>query len=145
MIRFSLAPSLSSPALRGRIWVGAFLLVLAACGHDGSAATLNAPVQLAPGQTAVFKDEQLKVQLVSVADSRCPTDVTCLWAGEALVRLAIHSRGKGFEQELKELQKSPLDGYVFEILEVLPARGPEAQRIAPADYRVTLKVIRESH
>jgi hypothetical protein len=119
-------------------------VALAACGRDGSAATLNAPIQLAPGQSAVFKDENLKVQVVDIADSRCPSDVTCLWAGEALVRLTIQSKGKASERELKEFQKGALDGYVVEILQVLPARGPEAQRIAPADYRVTLKVALQS-
>jgi hypothetical protein len=118
------------------------LVALAACGRDGSAATLDAPIQLAPGQSAVFSDENLKVQLDSVADSRCPTDVACLWAGEAVVRLTIHSQGKASAHEVKEFQKGALDGYVFEILQVLPARGPEAQRTAPADYRVTLKVVR---
>jgi hypothetical protein len=115
-------------------------VALAACGRDGSAATLDVPIQLAPGQSAVFKDEDLQVQLVEVSDSRCPTDVTCLWAGEAVVRLAIRSKGKASEHELKEFQKGALDGYLCEILQVLPPRGPEAQRIAPADYRVTLKV-----
>jgi hypothetical protein len=122
------------------VWV----VALAACGRDGSAATLDAPIQLAPGQPAVFKDQNLKVQIVDIADSRCPTDVTCLWAGEARVRLTIQSEGKASEHEIKEFQKGALDGYVFEILEVLPARGREAQRIAPADYRVTLKVARQS-
>lgn len=116
-------------------------VALAACGRDGSAAALDTPIQLAPGQSAVFKDDNLRVQLVGVSDSRCPTDVACLWAGAAAVRLAIRSKGKTVEHELKE--KGALDGYVFEILEVLPARGPEAQRIAPADYRVTLKVVRQ--
>ena len=119
-------------------------VALAACGRDGSAATLNTPIQLAPGQSAVFEDENLKVQLVDVSDSRCPTDVTCLWAGEAVARLTISSKGKASEHELKEFQKGALDGYVFEILQVLPARGAEAQRIAPADYRVTLKVTLQS-
>ena len=119
-------------------------VALAACGRDGSAATFDMPIQLAPGQSAVFKEQQLQVQLISVADSRCPTDVTCLWAGEVVVRLAIRSQGKVSEHELKELQKGALDGYVFEILNVLPARGPQAQRIAPADYRVTLKVTRQA-
>jgi hypothetical protein len=117
-------------------------VALAACGRDGSAAALDTPIQLVPGQSAVFETENLQVQLVSVADSRCPTDVTCLWAGEAVARLAIRSKGQTAEHELKEFQKGALDGYVFEILEVLPARGPEAQRIAPADYRVTFKVTR---
>jgi hypothetical protein len=121
------------------LMVSIWAVALAACGRDGSAATLNEPIQLAPGQSAVFHDN-LKVRLVDVSDSRCPTDVTCLWAGEAIVRLTISSKGKTSEHELKEFQKGALDGYVFEILQVLPARGAEAQRIAPADYRVTLKV-----
>ena len=118
-------------------------VALACCGRDGSAAALDTPIQLAPGQSAVFNDDNLQVQLVGVSDSRCPSDVTCLWAGEAAVRLAIRSKGKTAEHELKEFQKGALDGYVFEILQVLPARGREAQRIAPADYRVTLKVVRQ--
>ena len=40
------------------------------------------------------------------------------------------------------MQNVAVDGYTVTVLEVLPARGPEAHRIAPADYRVTLKVTR---
>jgi len=117
-------------------------VALAGCGRDGLAATLNTPVQLAVGQAAVFKDADLKVHVLDVADSRCPTDVACFWAGAAVVRLAIRSRGKESQHEADELQKAAVDGYTIEILEVLPARGPSSQQIARADYRVTLKVTR---
>jgi hypothetical protein len=118
-------------------------VALAGCGRDGSAATLDAPIQLAPGESAVFKVEKLEVTFVAiVSDSRCPSDVTCVWAGELVVRLAIRSGGRQAEHELKEMQQAAADGYVVEVLEVLPARGPQEQRIAPADYRVTLKVTR---
>src|SRR5262245_64416546 len=67
-----------------------FAVALAACGRDGSAATLNAPIQLAPGQSAVFDGEDLEVKLVAVdSDSRCPSDVTCVWAGEVIARIAV--------------------------------------------------------
>jgi hypothetical protein len=118
-------------------------VALAGCGRDGSAATLNAPIQLAPGQSAAFKAEQLEVTFVGIAsDSRCPSDVTCVWAGELVVRIAIRSDGRQTEHELKEMQQATVDGYVVNLLEVLPARGPQEQRIAPNDYRVTLKVTR---
>ena len=69
-----------------------FAVALAACGRDGSAAALNAPIQLAPGQSAVFEAEKLEVQFVDIdSDSRCPSDVTCLWAGE-IVRAARDSQ-----------------------------------------------------
>ncbi|MDO9445893.1 MAG: hypothetical protein Q7K37_11305, partial [Dehalococcoidia bacterium] len=43
---------------------------------------------LQPGERAVFEagGERLEVLFVGVtADSRCPVDVTCIWAGEARV------------------------------------------------------------
>ena len=51
----------------GRYLVSMLIAVaLAACGRDGSAATLNAPIQLAPGQSAVFDAADLEVKFVSI-------------------------------------------------------------------------------
>jgi hypothetical protein len=126
----------------GRYFVALLLAVaLAGCGRDGSAAALNEPVQLAPGQSAVFKADKLVITFVEAgADSRCPTDVTCVWQGTVPVRLAIRSSGKVTQHEADVATDVAVDGYVVDVLDVLPARGPQSQRIAPADYRVTLKV-----
>jgi hypothetical protein len=122
-----------------------FAVALAGCGRDGSAATLDEPIQLAPGEAALFAAEKLEVTFVRVSsDSRCPTDVSCFWAGEILVRLAVRGNGIQAERDLKEFQKIALDGYIVDLLEVLPARGPQSQRIAASDYRVTLKVTRSN-
>ena len=118
-------------------------VALAACGRDGSAANLDEPIQLAPGQTAVFKAQKLEVTFVDVADdSRCPTDVTCFWQGAVVVRLKIRSSGNETPHELIEQQPVTVDGYTVSLLATFPARGPQSQRIAPADYRVTLRVTR---
>jgi uncharacterized lipoprotein YajG len=118
-------------------------VALAGCGRDGSAASLNEPIQLAPGQSAVFKAEKLEVTFVDiVSDSRCAADVTCVWQGAVTVRLAIRSDGRQTQHELMEAQQLTADGYVVDYLEVLPPRGPESHRIAASDYRVTLKVTR---
>jgi hypothetical protein len=119
-------------------------VALAACGRDGSAASfetpLDAPIQLAPGQSAVFAAEKLEVQFTGIAsDSRCPNDVTCVWAGEVLVQLAIRSKGQATQHEIKETQSVAIDNYTVTVLQVLPARA-SSHPIAPADYRVTLKV-----
>ena len=119
-----------------------FAVALAACGRDGLAATLNAPVQLAVGQSAVFKDADLKVQVVDVNDSRCPNDVACFWAGVVDVQLAIRSRGRQSRHAVDDSHKATVDGYTIEILEVLPPRGSSSLQIARADYRITLKVTR---
>ena len=120
-----------------------FAVALAACGRDGSAASLDEPFQLTPGQSAALKAEKLEIKFVDVAsDSRCATDVTCIWQGTVTVRLEIRSNGKVTQHEADASRDVAVDGYVVDVLDVLPARGPESQRIAPGDYRVTLKVTR---
>lgn len=128
----------------GRTFASILLAVaLAACGRDGSTATLDAPIQLAPGESAVFKAEKLEVTFVDVvSDSRCASDVTCVWQGAVTVRLLIRSGGKETQHELTESQSVAVGGYTVALLTALPARGPESHRIAPTDYRVTLKVSR---
>jgi hypothetical protein len=74
------------------------VLLLAACGkpapepvQDGSIpAALAEPFQLRINQSAVITSENIKVYFRKVlSDSRCPSDVTCVWAGEARVELVV--------------------------------------------------------
>ena len=120
-------------------------VALAACGRDGSAATLDAPIQLAPGQSAVFAAEDLAVKFVAIdSDSRCPSDVACVWAGEVIVRLSVRKDRHTREFAIKGNQNLPIEGFVVSVLDVLPP-PTSSQRIAPADYRVTLKVAAQAH
>ena len=129
--------------MSGRYFVFIVVAVaLAACGRDGSAATLNAPIQLEPGQSAVFDAENLAVKFIGIdSDSRCPSDVACVWAGEVVVRLSVRKDSRTQELSIKATQSLPVDGFSVTVLDVLPPRA-SSQRIAPADYRVTLKVAR---
>jgi hypothetical protein len=116
-------------------------IALAACGR-GSAATLNEPIQLAPGQWATFKTENLEVKFAGIDDdSRCPNDVTCVWAGEVVVRLTVRRDSRSKEVSVRETQALAVDGYTFSILQVLPPRASSGP-VAAADYRVTLKITR---
>jgi hypothetical protein len=128
----------------GRYFASILLAVaLAACGRGGSAASLDEPIQLAPGQSAIFRAEKIEVTFVElISDSRCPSDATCFWQGTVTVRLAIRSNGKTTQHEADAANDVTVDGYAVDVLDVLPARGPERQRIAAGDYRVTLKVTR---
>src|SRR3954468_19268812 len=100
----------------GRYFVSILLssicaVALAACGRDGSAATLNAPIQLAPGQSAVFDAENLEVKFVGIdTDSRCPSDVACVWAGEVIVRLSVRKDRRTKELAAKATQGLPIEG-----------------------------------
>jgi hypothetical protein len=59
----------------------------------------SAPVRLAPGESAALpvRDARLRFDRV-LEDSRCPTGVTCVWAGRA--RVAVSSR-TGASSELR--------------------------------------------
>ena len=49
---------------------------------------------LAPGQTAEVKRSGTRVTFRQVReDSRCPVDVTCVWAGDATVEVVISRTG----------------------------------------------------
>ena len=116
-------------------------VALAACGR-GSAATLDQPIQLAPGEWANFQAERLEVKFAGIAaDSRCPNDVTCVWAGDVVVRLILRRDSRNKEVAVKESQGLAGDGYKIGILQVLPPRASSGP-LAPADYRVTLKITR---
>jgi hypothetical protein len=66
---------------------------------------------LAPGQTAAVNGTDTRITFKQVReDSRCPVDVTCVWAGVAKIEIAI-SRG-GAPADAKILSISPPDNEV---------------------------------
>ncbi|MDP9203205.1 MAG: hypothetical protein M3P26_14915 [Gemmatimonadota bacterium] len=49
---------------------------------------------LAPGQTAAVNGTDTRITFKQVReDSRCPVDVTCVWAGDAKVEIVIARNG----------------------------------------------------
>lgn len=78
-----------------------------------------------------------------VADSRCPVDVTCVWAGEIRVALALESpqtEAPRIEFELATTAPTAeARGLAFELLGATPAPRSTA-KIAVADYRISLRV-----
>jgi hypothetical protein len=130
-------------------------LLLAGCssfavvGPDGDTARLDEPFTLAPGQSIRIRGTLLDVRFVGVTDdSRCPSDVVCVWEGDAAV---------GVETELVGVPESHTlhttggpgggpraverDGYRIELEELRPYPVSD-QAIAPAEYRATLVVTR---
>ena len=62
---------------------------------------------LAPGQTAEIKRSDTRITFRQVReDSRCPTDVTCVWEGDAKVEVVIARTGAPDETKLLSI-KSP--------------------------------------
>lgn len=49
---------------------------------------------LAPGQSATIKGTDTRITFTAVReDSRCPVDVTCVWAGDAKIEIVIDPNG----------------------------------------------------
>ena len=75
--------------------------------------SLGEEFELAVHQTAQISAENISVTFQEVLeDSRCPVDVTCIWAGLAKVSLQISVSGQ--ERELSLSTSPPENSAVFE-------------------------------
>lgn len=74
----------------------AVLFSAAVCGCTVAGAgdpTGTGAFSLSPGQIAIVSQSTVTVELVRVNDSRCPSDVVCVTAGEALTILKLRGAG----------------------------------------------------
>ena len=126
------------------------LLLLTAC--TPSSATRNDPAP--PDRTVALAWQQeanvdgLSIQFVGYRDSRCPADVTCVWAGEA--QAFVWVAGPGIEPHVVSLpwrgggEQRPQDanriGARTLWLEALEPRPRTDGKVSPGDHRVVLKV-----
>lgn len=70
-----------------------------AFGQEDSAETPKIAIKVAKGETVNVKGVSIKF-LEVVEDSRCPTGVTCIWAGRAIVKVQVTSNGNKEERTL---------------------------------------------
>ncbi len=107
-------------------------------------AALGEPFTLAQGDTVQVGPERVGITFEAVvSDSRCPTDVQCIRAGEAVVRVVM--AGQGQAAETVELQTTPnrsqasVFGYTLTLSRVLPEPNTKTP-IKASDYRATFIV-----
>jgi hypothetical protein len=100
--------------------------------------------ELRPGQTARVGDGGLLVGFRGVGtDSRCPTDVQCVWSGDAALNIAV-TIGRMAWTSLQlhtdvEPRSATFRDYTITVVSLRPAPHSES-RIRPQDYVVTLRV-----
>lgn len=129
------------------------LVVAAACGNasTGSSPVLpsieaatNQEFELAVGQKATVGSPAATVRFDTVtADSRCPIDAICVWAGDAALRFTI-AVGNGASKAVElhsftEPKRVTEGGAIIELLRVTPATDSR-KPIALKDYRARLIV-----
>jgi hypothetical protein len=100
----------------------------------------GAEFTLAPGATVAVKGTGVKIRFVAVTeDSRCPKDTTCIWAGEVKAQIDILKISQTWQVELPEGGNTAVDGRRVTLVRIEPQPTSTA-RIAPQDYRATLKM-----
>jgi len=74
----------------GIIILFCFLAACQATPQAGREVAIGEEFTLKPGESIVIKDETIKITFMElIEDSRCPTGVQCVWAGQARVALLV--------------------------------------------------------
>jgi len=113
-------------------------------------ASLGTPVQLGHQQGALIEAETLRIEFLEItADSRCPSDVVCIQAGQvtARLRLSLASEESAVQDVISltlgaaagDQAMAKFDGYTIELIEVDP-EPVSTEAIAPSQYVVTIVV-----
>lgn len=123
------------------------LLLFGACHQPA----VGPDTQQVPGQTVILAPGQevrvgslLRIWFGEVlSDSRCPTDVVCVWAGNAEVQIGL-ALGTGPTHRFVlnttlEPASADFGGYRVTLLALTPA-PVSTRRIDPAEYRAHLRV-----
>ncbi len=110
----------------------AFIFTLIAIVIFGGAVQTDAQteetVTVALGKRTTADRGRLKIKFLEIVeDSRCPRDATCIWAGNAKIRISI-SRGTSSPKiielnTLTEPRNHKLYGYEFELRDLHPQKG----------------------
>ncbi|MDA0177812.1 MULTISPECIES: hypothetical protein [Mesoflavibacter] len=121
--------------------------------QDSIAIAVKAPkivTNLKSGKAFSYEDVEVKFIKV-ISDSRCPKDVTCVWAGKAEVLVSILKQGKVLEQKTITITpyanlKNPIvvdqssAKYSIEGVDLLPY-PVSTSKTKPEDYVLQLHVI----
>ena len=135
-----------------RVVIAALLLVLAS-GCNAFQSAEGTPIlyvgtgrefDLITGQTARIKGTFVNITFTGVReDSRCPSDVQCVWQGNAVVRLSIkHANGPATDTVLsvnQEPRSLRYETYYISVLGLLPPRRTD-HPLKQEEYTVTLRV-----
>lgn len=122
------------------------LFFLPGCSNNGKivSADLGEEFTVSIGQSARINREDLVVTFNEViGDSRCPSNVVCIWAGVASISVTITSHGDTYSMALNQPGLSGngtaefLDYTLTFDLEPYPIAGTE---VSTDDYSLTLTV-----
>lgn len=111
------------PRLLRVLRTGIIPLIFAACAHPVSVpADLDQVLSLREGESAAVPGGVV-VRLLALQDSRCPSDVVCVTAGDVVIALEFSDAGKTRTDTLRlhmPPRSADYDGLHFEPTDVTP-------------------------
>ena len=124
-------------------------LALAACARSAPPTTiipLDQDVVLAPATPVAVPSSNLRLSFERVsADSRCPADAVCVWAGNATVQVRVTDNGQLPREFSLNSTTAPtsvsFDGYVLRFVALNPP-PVSTTPIDPKNYRLTIRLER---
>jgi len=121
------------------------VLFLAACDQPNAPKEvgLGEVFEIAVGQSADIRGEGLGVAFGSVPeDSRCPTDVDCIWGGNARVVLRLQKKSQSGSLELNtsvEPRQGDFLEYRIRLVDLKPV--PVSEKPTPPDGYTAVLVV----
>ncbi|MES2355508.1 MAG: hypothetical protein V4568_14120 [Pseudomonadota bacterium] len=117
--------------------------------REASAPSSGFLIVVVKGQAVTIPQEALTIELVEANDNRCPTEVTCIWAGHATVSLRVAKSGIAGEMVvlgtnappgMKLAHDAKYAGYLLHLESLEPARSAVASKssdVVQASVRVS--------
>lgn len=140
---------------------GALLTALVGCAADPlqlenepspspASAVVRPPLgevfQLRPGEVASIEDGELLIAFHSVRqDSRCPSDATCVWQGDAELYIGTAPDGGPWSWTILHTGVEPMSRNVAGLLVTVAGLDPvplSGSTIPQSSYRASLRVTR---
>lgn len=130
------------------ILFGFFIFSISVSAQEKEATRIYNSV-LQGGEQLVFGDKSIRFKEV-ISDSRCPKDVTCVWAGEAKVLIEIFENGKRMSEKLVVISPNITDKiplkfssgkkiYSISSFNLFPYPGTDSKKEG-MNYRLELQV-----
>lgn len=91
---------------------------------------LGTPFDLKINQSALIESENIEVKFLKVLeDSRCPTNVSCVWSGQLIAEVAVTKNGKPVGtfalnniEAIRNKDKKVFEDYALTLVKVEPGR-----------------------
>ena len=99
-------------------------------------------IKLPFGKLITFGD--MGVKITKIIDSRCPSNVTCIWAGNVIVDYEVYKDGNFLETRKMTIENNSEDRTMIDAAEqlkaysVAPYPRPSMRKIPQVDYVVNL-------